>query len=63
MLKTNLSSRPFYNESLVNGLLALAVIVGLGLTIFNVTRASALYEERSKSTVVLDTISCVSVSL
>jgi Tfp pilus assembly protein PilN len=54
MLKTNLSSRPFYNESLVNALLALAVLVGLGLTAFNITRASALYEERSKSTDVRD---------
>jgi hypothetical protein len=54
MLKSNLSTRPFYNEGLVNILLVVAVLGGLALTAFNVTRASALYEERSKSTSVRD---------
>jgi Tfp pilus assembly protein PilN len=39
MIRTNLATRPFYNERLVNlWLLLLAVVVGVA-TIFNVTRA------------------------
>jgi len=54
MLKGNLSSRPFYNESVVNLLLVLAAIAGIALAFFNVTRASALSEERATFTQVRD---------
>jgi len=55
MLKGNLSTRPFYNEGLVNALLAIAAVAGVALTVFNVTRASALSEERATFTKVRDT--------
>jgi len=38
MLKGNLSSRPFYNESVVNLLLIVGAVVAVGLAIFNTTR-------------------------
>ena len=38
MLKGNLSTRPFYNERLVVVLVMVGVLLGLGLTVFNVTR-------------------------
>ncbi len=55
MLKGNLSTRPFYNEALVNLLLVLAAILGIGLTIFNVTRVNELSQERAVFTQVRDT--------
>jgi len=55
MLKGNLSTRPFYNESLVNLLLVLAAVAGVVLTMFNVTRATALSQERATFTQVRDT--------
>jgi hypothetical protein len=54
MLKGNLSTRPFYNEGLVNLLLILATIGGLALTVFNVTRATELSQERATFTEVRD---------
>lgn len=42
MLRTNLSTRPFYNERAVHALLALAGVVVLGLTIFNASRIVSL---------------------
>jgi hypothetical protein len=47
MLKSNLSTRPFYNERLVNLLLVLAAIAGLALAVFNATRLLELGQERS----------------
>ena len=47
MLKSNLSTRPFYNERLVNLLLVLAAIAGLALAVFNATRLVDLWHERS----------------
>jgi Tfp pilus assembly protein PilN len=55
MLKGNLSTRPFYNEGLVNLLLVIAAIAGVALTVFNVTRATALSQERATFTQVRDT--------
>ena len=48
MLKGNLSSRPFYNERLVSMVMIGAALVGVVLTIFNVTALSHLYGERAK---------------
>lgn len=42
MLKTNLSTRPFYNERGVHWALALAFVAIIALTAFNVTRAVSL---------------------
>jgi hypothetical protein len=55
MLKGNLSTRPFYNEGLVNLLIAVAAIGGVALTIFNVTRATELSQQRATFTQVRDT--------
>jgi hypothetical protein len=48
MLKGNLSSRPFYNERLVSMVMIGAALLGVVLTIFNVTALSRLSGERSK---------------
>jgi len=42
MLRTNLSTRPFYNERLVSALLGLAALVILALTVFNVAQVTSL---------------------
>ena len=42
MLKTNLSTRPFYNERAVHWALAVAFAVIVALTVFNVTRVISL---------------------
>jgi Tfp pilus assembly protein PilN len=42
MLRTNLSTRPFYNERLVSAALALAALVVLALTVFNVVQLTSL---------------------
>ena len=47
MLKSNLSTRPFYNEQLVNALLILAAVAGLALAAFNVTQIATLWSQRS----------------
>lgn len=39
MLRTNLSTRPFYNERLVRAALGLVTAVALGLTVFNAVQA------------------------
>jgi Tfp pilus assembly protein PilN len=52
MLKGNLSSRPFYNEGLVNILLLAGLIVGIGLAIFNVTTILRINADRSTRTAV-----------
>jgi hypothetical protein len=38
MIRTNLATRPFYNERIVRMLLALAALLVLGATAFNVSR-------------------------
>lgn len=48
MLKGNLSSRPFYNERLVSMVVMGAALLGVVLTIFNVTALSRLSGERAK---------------
>lgn len=42
MIRTNLSTRPFYNERLVHALLALAIVVVVAVTAFNVSRSVSL---------------------
>jgi len=54
MLKGNISTRPFYNEGLVNLLLVIAAVGGVALAVYNVTRVSALSEERRVFTKVRD---------
>lgn len=48
MLRTNLSTRPFYNERAVHVALALAALVVLVLTIFNVTYIVRLSRENTE---------------
>jgi len=47
VLRTNLSTRPFYNERAVHWGLGLALVAILALTAFNVTRVLALSQEQS----------------
>ena len=47
MLRTNLSTKPFYNERAVHWGLALALVAILALTAFNVTRVLALSQQQS----------------
>jgi hypothetical protein len=48
MFKGNLSTRPFYNERLVAVVITVGVLIGLGLTAFNVTAIYQLSAERTK---------------
>src|ERR687890_2899118 len=48
MLRSNLSTRPFYNERGVQLLLALAGVLVLALTAFNVTRIIALSRQNTE---------------
>jgi hypothetical protein len=48
MFRGNLSTRPFYNERLVALLITAGVLIGLGLTAFNVTAIYRLSAERNK---------------
>jgi hypothetical protein len=52
MLKGNLSTRPFYNERLVNLLLILLAAAGIALAVFNTTRTIYLTGEQARRTVV-----------
>lgn len=47
MLRSNLSTRPFYNERGVHGLLAITAAVVIALTIFNVTQIVLLSRRQS----------------
>jgi Tfp pilus assembly protein PilN len=47
VLRTNLSTRPFYNERAVHWGLGVALVAILALTAFNVTRVLALSQEQS----------------
>jgi hypothetical protein len=47
MLRSNLSTRPFYNERLATLAIMLAILMALALTAFNVTRIVALTQQRS----------------
>jgi len=42
MLRTNLSTRPFYNERAVHALLALAAVIVVALAVFNTSRVISL---------------------
>src|SRR5204862_6663350 len=48
MLRTNLSTRPFYNERAVHALLTVAGLVVLVLTIFNLYEIVVLSREQSE---------------
>ncbi|HZB25333.1 MAG TPA: hypothetical protein VE379_04310 [Vicinamibacterales bacterium] len=48
MLRSNLSTRPFYNERGVQLLLALAGVLVLALTVFNVTRIISLSRQNTE---------------
>ena len=48
MLRTNLSTRPFYNERAVHLLLALAAVIVLALTAFNAIRIIALSRQNTE---------------
>lgn len=48
MLRTNLATRPFYNERLVHVLLGVVAVVTLALTSFNVTRIVTLSREHTE---------------
>ena len=57
MLRTNLSTRPFYNERALHGVLGVTALIVVALTIFNVTqivlltrRQSALSSQASAAT-------------
>ena len=47
MLRSNLSTRPFYNERLVNLVMVLALVAGAALAVFSVTRLSTLWSQRA----------------
>src|SRR5437870_842381 len=48
MLRSNLSTRPFYNERAVHLLLVLAAVLALVFTVFNVTRVISLSGENTE---------------
>lgn len=48
MIRTNLATRPFYNERAVHAALALAAIVVLALTAFNAWRVMALTRDQGE---------------
>jgi hypothetical protein len=50
VLRTNLSTRPFYNERAVHALLGLLVVLVLALTAFNVWRIVTLSRENTEIT-------------
>jgi Tfp pilus assembly protein PilN len=47
MLRTNLSTRPFYNERGVHGMLGIAAFIVIALTIFNLTQIFILTRRQS----------------
>jgi len=47
MLRTNLSTRPFYNTRVVRAALLALVVVAAGLTIYNAVRIVALLSSQS----------------
>jgi Tfp pilus assembly protein PilN len=48
MLRTNLSTRPFYNERAVHAVLALAAILVVALTVFNASRVVSLSRRQTE---------------
>ena len=48
MLRANVSTRPFYNERIVNLLLLVAAVLVLGLTVFNVSRILSLSSQNTR---------------
>ena len=47
MLRTNLSTRPFYNERAVHGVLGVTALIVVALTIFNLTQIVLLTRRQS----------------
>lgn len=48
MLRTNLSTRPFYNERGVHGLLGVTALIVIALTVFNLTQIVLLSRRQSQ---------------
>ena len=48
MLRTNLSTRPFYNERAVHAVLAFAAILVVALTVFNASRVVSLSRRQTE---------------
>ena len=48
MLRTNLSTRPFYNERIIHLLIALAGVIVLGITVFNAVRVIDLSRQNTE---------------
>ena len=48
MLRSNLSTRPFYNERAVQLLLLVAALIVIGLTVFNVSRIVSLSRQNTE---------------
>jgi Tfp pilus assembly protein PilN len=48
MLRTNLSTRPFYNERGVHAVLTVTALIVLALTIFNLTQIGLLFASQSQ---------------
>ena len=48
MLRTNLSTRPFYNERAIHAVLALTAVLVAALTIFNVTQIAVVSQRQSQ---------------
>lgn len=55
MLRGNLSTRPFYNESVVNGLLLVATVAGLAMAVYSGSRILDLGGQRAKRVATLQT--------
>ena len=55
MLRGNLSTRPFYNESAVNGLLLVAIVAGLAMAMYSGSRILDLGGARAKRVATLET--------
>src|SRR5687767_14389512 len=47
MLRTNLSTRPFYNERALHGVLGVTALIVIALTIFNLTQIVLLTRRQS----------------
>jgi Tfp pilus assembly protein PilN len=55
MLRTNLSTRPFYNERIVHLLLGCAAVVVILLTVFNAIRIIALSRQNTEFSALINT--------
>jgi hypothetical protein len=63
MLRGNLSTRPFYNERLVNLVIVLALVAGAALAVFSVTRLTTLWTQRATLAAKRDEAKAMTVSV